>query len=193
MLLPLSPSLTSNKNVTGIPTVFLCCSQNLFFLSKTNFPWIHSNSVLRSKCSQSWSTNKNKMACSCKGLSLGRGQELDGRRSEWKTAGVCFMWHFLVLPLGLQFNSAAKEQLFTSWWIKTYIKLPAANTLWGIINLNVIEMLYTQSLAHKSFQSLSREKQSSWLLALSTAMKSPCLNSRKTLLPTSRKDFPPQK
>lgn len=100
------------------------------------------------------------------------------------------MWHFLVLPLGLKFNSAAKEQLFTSWWVKIYIKLPAANTLWGIINLNVIEMLYTQSLAHKSFLSPSREKQPSWLLAPRRAMRSPSLNSHKMLLPGSKKAFP---
>lgn len=54
-------------------------------------------------------------------------------------------------------------------------------------------MLYTQSLAQKAFQSLSREKQPSWLLAPSTAVKSPCLNSRKMLLPISRKALPPPK
>lgn len=54
-------------------------------------------------------------------------------------------------------------------------------------------MLYTQSLAQKSFQSLSREKQPSWLLAPSTAVKSPCLNSCKMLLPISRKALPPPK
>lgn len=54
-------------------------------------------------------------------------------------------------------------------------------------------MLYSQSLAHKSFQSLPQEKLPSWLLGLSTAMKPPCSNSHKTLLSVSKKDFPPQK
>lgn len=51
-------------------------------------------------------------------------------------------------------------------------------------------MLYTQSLAHKSFLSPSREKQPSWLLAPRRAMRSPSLNSHKMLLPGSKKAFP---